>query len=191
MVGNGMAPVGTGPGQMCAPDVGQGGLQGTEEMWNAAGPAGLGCALHHGLPPPPQTQAGMGSRCVSWEGETGRGELSAGRDCCFSHPLSSPAYGKPPPPRPPALLALGVVWRPRGTCCSQTPRNRTVSRAPLGPPVLSRAFLRLERNLVQMSEVCFALWFYNLEGGPGSSTSLGLVIACFPSTVYPPWCRKG
>lgn len=67
-----MAPVGTGPDQMCAPDVGQGGLQGTKEMWDAAGPARLGCALHHGLPPPPQTQAGMGSRCVSWEGETGR-----------------------------------------------------------------------------------------------------------------------
>lgn len=74
-----MAPVGTGPDQMCAPDVGQGGLQGTKEMWDAAGPAGLGCTLHHGLPPPPQTQAGMGSRCVSWEGDTRRGELSAGR----------------------------------------------------------------------------------------------------------------
>lgn len=37
MVGNGMALVGTGPGQMCAPDVGQGGLQGAEEMWDAAG----------------------------------------------------------------------------------------------------------------------------------------------------------
>lgn len=104
MVGNGMALVGAGPGQMCAPDVGQGGLQGAKEMWNAAGTAGLGCALRHGPPPPPQTQAGMGSRCVSWEGEAGRGELSAGRAAFGSHPHLhfSPACDRARP-RPPAL----------------------------------------------------------------------------------------
>lgn len=100
-----MAPVGTGPGQMCAPDVGQGGLQGTKEMWNAAGPAGLGCALHHGLPPLPQTQQ-------AWVPDVSAGKERQGEESCQQAetavaptPHSSPACDKVPP-RSPALYLV-------------------------------------------------------------------------------------
>lgn len=104
MVGNRVAPVGTGSGQMCAPDVGQGGFRGTKEIWSAAGPAGRGCALHRGLPPhlPRLKQAWVPD--VS----AGRGrqeELSAGRDHRCSHPHASPARGRAPPRPPPLHLA--------------------------------------------------------------------------------------
>lgn len=36
-----------------------------------------------------------------------------------------------------------------------------------------------------MSEICFALWFYNLEGGPGSLTPLTWSLPMFPRLCIP------
>lgn len=96
MAGNRVAPVGTGSGQMCAPDVGQGGFRGTKEIWNAAGPAGRGCALHRGLPPtsPDSSRHGF-QMCQPGEG---------GRECCRQRPSLLPP---PMPVLPMAELLPG------------------------------------------------------------------------------------
>lgn len=133
-----------------------------------------------GCPPPPQTQAGMGSRCVSREGEAGRA-VSRQRPSLLPPPCQSCPWQSSSQA---TTLALGTLWCRRSTGYSRASWNRMASRT---SPGLSQSRL----YPVQVSEVCFPLWFCNLGGGPGSPASLAWSLLVLTLIVRPPWCRKG
>lgn len=161
-----MAPVGTGPGQMCAPDVGQGGLSGN------GGNVGCSWASRTGMRPPPWAAPSLPRLKQAWVPDVSAGkERQREESCQQAGPAAAPTPNHSPArdkaPRPPALLLVHfaasevpVTVRHHETGWSLEPS--------VGTSGLFWTFPRLECTLSRCLRLAFAFWFYNLESSPGS-----------------------